>query len=374
MQRLPVLVAGELILGFAVLLATGVLTSSPPANGPEFAQSAPAAAVALSRQADDLLVVLEAKPNRPGDNVLLVKVANTRRPAPAPVMRVIVHFTYLGQQLGQVTADAQPITPDTYQLAGQQLSLAGPWRVDVAVRRKGLEDSTASFQWSVAPTLSTRPVVFSNQPIGPAVSWAGLAALAALGLAAVAVTTAALMRRHVAPAGAAFAPRFGLGALVPRQGRSGARDPGGIATTAKIHLRKNAMYVILNRAERNYQPLGDLLIGRTRAEMLQDLELPVGERVIGGRTCVPRRRAGKLIENTRIHGRGQRLFAPGRRSHKRQKLRHRDVLQHIPLGALTDRREQPLILVKHRQKYDGKLRLSWRESRAWHRAPFHRAG
>jgi hypothetical protein len=39
---------------------------------------------------------------------------------------MIVHFTYLGQNVGVITTDAQKISPTTYQVSGDQVSLAGP--------------------------------------------------------------------------------------------------------------------------------------------------------------------------------------------------------------------------------------------------------
>jgi|GEM_PF-156913 len=185
LKRLPALVITESIGGLLVLVATGTLISSPPAHGPEFAPPPPAASVdVLSQMADDLMVIFQAQPNQPGGNILLMRVVSMRRPAPAEIMRVIVHFTYLGQNVGTVTADAQEISPDLYQLAGEQLSLTGPWQVDVVVRRKGIEDSTASFKWTVAPVSISRPVVVSNRPIGGVLTWAGALLLAGVMLAA----------------------------------------------------------------------------------------------------------------------------------------------------------------------------------------------
>ena len=189
LKRLPGLVVAELAVGGLVLLVTGTLVSSPPANGPEFAPATPAPppVTAPSQLVNDLLVTFEARPNRPGQNIALMQVVSTRRPAPAEIMRVIVHYTFLGQDIGSVVTDAQEIAPGQYQVAGDQLSLAGPWQVDVVVRRKGLEDSKASFQWTVVAPSVSRPVVVSNRPLEPiltrvAALWlaclAGLAVLA----------------------------------------------------------------------------------------------------------------------------------------------------------------------------------------------------
>jgi len=181
LKRLPVLVLAESAAGIVVLLATGVLTSLPTANGPEFAPPPPPVSpvTAPSQLADDLLVTFEARPNVPGQNVMLIQAVSLRRPPPAEIMRVIVHTTFLGQDIGTVSADAQQISPGLYQLAGDQLSLAGPWHIEVAVRRKGLEDSKARFDWTVPPAVvPRRTLVVSNRPLEPILT-AAAASLAA---------------------------------------------------------------------------------------------------------------------------------------------------------------------------------------------------
>lgn len=191
LQRLPVLIMAELAGAILVLLATGVLASSPTANGPEFAPPQPEAlpVTVPSQLIDDLLVTFEAKPNTPGQNIMLMQVASMRRPAPAEIMRVIVHFTFLGQDIGTAVADAQEISPGLYQLAGNQLSLAGPWQIDVVVRRRGIEDSKARFQWTVPPpVVPRRPVVVSNRPLEPLLSPLAAILLACLAACAAAAT------------------------------------------------------------------------------------------------------------------------------------------------------------------------------------------
>ena len=191
LRRFPVLLAIELALGALVFLATGLMTSAFPPHGPQFAAAPPAASgLAPTQQADDLLVVLQdVKPNRPGQNIISIRVADTRRPSPAEILRVIARFTYLGQNLGVVSADAYNVAQDAteglWQLNGNALSVAGPWRIDVVVRRKGLEDSTASFNWTVAGPDFARPVTISNRPLEPVLTVAAAVLLLTVLLAAV---------------------------------------------------------------------------------------------------------------------------------------------------------------------------------------------
>jgi hypothetical protein len=150
-------------LGLLIFLLAGVLTSAPPARGPEFAPAPEHPIDSLTGSVDDLLVNFSAKPNLPGTNIFTIQEVSERRPPPGDVLRLILHFTYLEQDTGTQSVDAKWIDTGTYQIGGSYLSLPGKWRVDVVVRRGGLEDSVVSFEWNV-PAGSGKPVILSNRP------------------------------------------------------------------------------------------------------------------------------------------------------------------------------------------------------------------
>jgi copper transport protein len=167
-HHLPILLLAEASLGVLVLLVTSLITSAPPARGAEFTVAAEEIPTSLNQTVDDMLVTFSAKPNRPGQNVFTVRAVSTRRPPPAEIMRVILRFTFLGEDLGRTSADAVEIEPGLYQVGGRYLSLAGAWQVQVVVRRRGIEDSVAQFNWIVAPPVSAaRPVIISKRPLEP---------------------------------------------------------------------------------------------------------------------------------------------------------------------------------------------------------------
>ncbi len=184
--RLPALLLAEAGVGLVVLLVTGLVTAAPPARGAEFEVAAEEIPAMLDQMADDMLVTFSAKPNRPGQNIFTVRAVSTRRPPPAEVMRVILHFTFLDQDLGRTSADALELEPGLYQVGGGNLSLAGAWQVQVVVRRQGLEDSVARFTWLVAPAGPARPVIISKRPLEPTLTAAagilGLGLMLAAGL------------------------------------------------------------------------------------------------------------------------------------------------------------------------------------------------
>ncbi len=164
-ERLPLLVLTEASLGLLILLATSLITAAPTARGPQFEMLPDEIPTALSQSVDDLVITFSAKPNRPGQNVFVLRAASIRRPPPAEVLRVMLRFTFLGQEMGRSSVDLVEVEPGLYQIGGNQLSLAGPWQVQAVVRRGGIEDSVAEFNWAVAPAGKTRPVVISKQPL-----------------------------------------------------------------------------------------------------------------------------------------------------------------------------------------------------------------
>ena len=163
LRQLPRLVVIEAGLGLAVLLLAGILTAAPTAHGPTFAATADVP-LNHSQTVDDLLITLDVNPNRVGQNIFTVRAASSRRPPPADVLRIILRFTYLDQELGMNSADMNEIEQDLYILSGNQLNLAGRWRIDVVVRREGLEDSVAQFEWAVAPSGKQQPAIISDKP------------------------------------------------------------------------------------------------------------------------------------------------------------------------------------------------------------------
>ncbi len=110
----------------------------------------------LSKQVGDLLVTFAVRPNHPGQNLADVLAISTRKPPPAETLRVILRMTYQGKALGTQNGDALPIDTNLYRLGGSYFSLPGPWKVEVIIRRKGLPDSVAAFNWNVLPISAGR--------------------------------------------------------------------------------------------------------------------------------------------------------------------------------------------------------------------------
>ena len=164
-SRLPALVVSESALAPLVLLAAGFITAAPSPRGAEFTIAPESVHTALTETVDDLVVTLSGKPNRPGPNAFTVSVGSTRRPPPAEVVRVILRLTFVEEDLGRRSVVAEEVQPGRFLLGSVSLARAGLWRIDVVVRRRGIEDRVARFDWLVPPAGGVRPARVSKRPL-----------------------------------------------------------------------------------------------------------------------------------------------------------------------------------------------------------------
>ena len=175
-------VLAEAVAAVGVLALAAVLTSGQPAMEPQLVRSTSRAPDGLvDRKVADLQETLSIRPNRPGANVVLVDVFDTRRPAPSPVRQVVVSLTSASGQEGP-SLRAEPL-PDGRWSVNTDLASTGAVKVHVTAMRRGLPDTTTTYGWTVGGAPSpTRPAVVSTAPVGPLLRLAAaLLALALLG-------------------------------------------------------------------------------------------------------------------------------------------------------------------------------------------------
>lgn len=144
--ELPALILVEVGAGLGVLLIAAFLTATPPAR------QAPGAAEAVRTSAtvdaDDLLVTFAAKPNRPGENIVTVLAASTRRPALGPIRDVAVRLRPAGRGV-PVTLEPRSSEPGRYTFGGV-LPSSGRWTAEVVVERGRSPATVGTVDWEVA--------------------------------------------------------------------------------------------------------------------------------------------------------------------------------------------------------------------------------
>ena len=171
-----------------VLILAALLTAIPPARGPEWdppSRDELAASTGFTADADDLVISLSIKPNRPGQNFITLGVFNTRRPAPAPIERVVVQLRSPDGMTQSLIIVAKPLTEGRYQITGEAINDAGEWQIAIEVHRSKMAVVKLNLPWVVAQSSSLpprRPVLISNAPLkGPLTALTILLAGLALG-------------------------------------------------------------------------------------------------------------------------------------------------------------------------------------------------
>jgi copper transport protein len=153
----------------AVLGLAGALASAGPARGPRF-ETGTAVKITpqVSGQAADLVDTVAIRPNVPGRNVITITIADTRRPALAPIGAVSVIL-----RAPDGTQTVRPVTraPDgSWAVSTDDIRAAGDWRVSVTVLRDGLPTVTDAHDWGVAGARTGADAVVSSAPLKPVVT------------------------------------------------------------------------------------------------------------------------------------------------------------------------------------------------------------
>jgi copper transport protein len=187
--------------GILVVGAAALLGASAPARGPGLEPAGPAARIpgAVASQVADLALEVSVRPNHPGQNFVNVAVYDTRRPAPAPIERVMVRLVPPAGSPAAPAA-ARPTAKGQYELADGSIAGPGDYRIAVTVVRRGLPDVVYETPWTVTPTPVR--VIVSDQPLAavatPAAALAGLGLLLVLAFVAVRRVSGPLRPRPIA--------------------------------------------------------------------------------------------------------------------------------------------------------------------------------
>lgn len=144
-RRFGWIVRGEATLAALVLLASGVLTSLPPARQ-VYQQAVAARPLTLAADARDLRLELTIAPPRPGVSTFSVRVRDARGQPVEDAERVDLRFTYLDQALGESVEPARPRGQGRYEATGSFMTVQGRWQIELLVRRPGRDDVGAAFR------------------------------------------------------------------------------------------------------------------------------------------------------------------------------------------------------------------------------------
>ena len=172
---------GRLVLveaagGVLVLLLTGALSSGQPALERQLLidPSTPAS-TSVYQQMSDLHESLSIRPNLPGQNVAVLQVTDTRRPAPGRVTGVkLVVVDASGSTRTHV---ATPIGDNQWSVP-VVLTDSGPGTVRTVVERQGLPVTAGEIAWTTGWPGGTPPALVSRAPLQPLLQGAAWVVLA----------------------------------------------------------------------------------------------------------------------------------------------------------------------------------------------------
>jgi copper transport protein len=134
-------VAGEVGVATAIVLAAGVLTTTPPARSPYGAGAR--TAVLLVGLAGETKVQLVVDPARPGRNRYEVTLDASRDSGQDA--RVLLRFVKLDEDLTPTAVVLSPAGGGRFEAQGGHLGAAGWWEVEVVLRRRGAPDVSTFF-------------------------------------------------------------------------------------------------------------------------------------------------------------------------------------------------------------------------------------
>ena len=160
------------VLGAVVASGALMATAGPAVDHQFLPIEAEAPPMAMSAQADDLLVRLRAVPGRPGPNTLEVQVSNTRRPAPAELRRLEIG-------VGGSDSDVRSAEPDASGLVMvPDVNLpVGETDVSITIDRAGWTSSSVVLQTRIEAAHYHAPVVVSSRPVRGSLRSAGVVTL-----------------------------------------------------------------------------------------------------------------------------------------------------------------------------------------------------
>jgi copper transport protein len=143
--------AGEVVLGIAILLWVGAFTSLPPATA-----GAIPAGFSQTAQADDLTVLLRIDPARPGMNTFTVTLTSAGKPV-INAANVSLEFTSLTGMVPPAKAAMTDLGKGQFSLAGGYLGMPDSWDIKVVVIRPGKFDAYADFKLDLSGVSEAMP-------------------------------------------------------------------------------------------------------------------------------------------------------------------------------------------------------------------------
>ena len=164
-RRPPLSTMAEAGLLCGALALAALLSSGQPATTPELSSAGDVVpSVAVDATAADLAEHVVVQPNRPGNNIAVVQVLDSRRPAPPRPTAVRVERVD-GRGVTALS-NGEPLPGGGWSVP-LLFESPGGTRLRIVVQRPGLPDAVSSVSWVVGGASSPPATVVSRTPVGP---------------------------------------------------------------------------------------------------------------------------------------------------------------------------------------------------------------
>jgi copper transport protein len=142
----------EMILGVFLLLAVGVLAGVAPAF--EALQARQRQGIVETARVDGVNMLVRVAPGEGGENEIGVEFNDPRPGANAVTPEVLLRLSSLSMEMG--TQQVQTTSSDglRYTARGSFFSMAGPWELEIIIRRPGYDDIRHAFELEIQDTTS----------------------------------------------------------------------------------------------------------------------------------------------------------------------------------------------------------------------------
>ncbi|TAH52315.1 MAG: c-type cytochrome [Chloroflexota bacterium] len=157
-SRFRITVGAEVLLGFSAIFLAGILTLTPPPRSEPTQETAPIVqaqpdqpVLLVGYPAEDVQVQLEIGPQPAAPTVFNARVTDRNGNALPDLQRVIFNFKYLNEDTGAQNINAEARGDNQYVVEGNNLPLEGMWRIQVVIRRQGMDDQAVAFPYYITP-------------------------------------------------------------------------------------------------------------------------------------------------------------------------------------------------------------------------------
>ncbi|MBM2812654.1 MAG: Cytochrome c protein [Chloroflexi bacterium] len=159
LRRLRQTVASEVTLSVLMLLAVSVMTNLQPARDAFAAQG-----ISRSAQGDGIVAEVRVRPGLAAINRFDVYVTDRSGRPIVDAEKVALDLTMLTHDMGDTELIANPRGDGHYVTQSGALSMAGPWRIEVLVRRSGQDDARVAIQVPIGDQPATNVSAAAANP------------------------------------------------------------------------------------------------------------------------------------------------------------------------------------------------------------------